>query len=539
MPLNRYRRGATDELNPWPGYVDALSTLLMVIIFVLLVFVLAQAFLSVALTGRDRALDRLNRQVAELTEMLSLERGRAGELQLSAASLNRDLQAANTARDQLGRDLATMRTEQTRAQAERDALRTDRDRLSARLADAELQAQSALARNEQLQSRVAETASRTDVAGQETAAVAGQLADTKRQLAQLQAARAAVQAELDRTVQADRATIDARLGDIARLTALRDQLQRQVDEAATRAAADAQARQALTAQRDAALASAAAVQAELDRTVRADRATIEARIADIAKLNDQLKALTALRDELEQQARDAAARAATSEQQRQAAAGQLADQQRLGKSARAQIALLTRQVSELRAQIEQVSAALDLSEKAGRDQGVQIANLSSRLNAALASKVEELQRYRSEFFGKLRDVLQNRQDVQIVGDRFVFQSEVLFPVGSADLSTSGQDQIRALAATLKQIAAEIPTGVNWVLRVDGHADRQPKRGGDVGNWELSSQRAINVVKLLVEEGIPANRLAATGFGEYQPLDPADTPAAYARNRRIELRLTDR
>ncbi len=472
MPLAR-RRGASDELNPWPGYVDALSTLLMVIIFVLLVFVLAQAFLSVALTGRDRALDRLNRQVAELTEMLSLERGRAGELQLSVATLNRTLQAANAQRDQLGRDLSVARDEQAKGQAERDALRADRDRLSARLADAELQAQSALARNAQLQGRISETAGRTDAAGQETAAVAGQLADTKRQLAKAQADRAAVQAELDRTVKVDRATVDARM-------------------------------------------------------------------ADIARLNDQVRALQALRDELQRQVADAAAKSATEEQKQQALAAQLADSEKLGESARAQIALLNQQVAQLRAQMEQVSAALDLSEKAGRDKDVQIAGLSTRLNTALASKVEELQRYRSEFFGRLREVLQNRQDIQVVGDRFVFQSEVLFPVGSADLTQSGQDQINKLAATLKQIMVEIPPDVNWILRVDGHADKQPLgKGAFSGNWELSSQRAINVVKLLVDDGIPPNRLAATGFGEFQPLDPADTPAAYAKNRRIELRLTDR
>ena len=472
MPLSR-RRGASDELNPWPGYVDALSTLLMVIIFVLLVFVLAQAFLSVALTGRDRALDRLNRQVAELTDMLSLERGRAGELQLSVASLNRDLQAANASRDQLTRDLAGVRDEQAKNQAERDALRAERDRLSARLADAELQAQSALARNEQLQARIAETATRTEAAGQETAAVAGQLAEARRQLAKVRADQAAVQAELDRTVKADKATIEARLG-------------------------------------------------------------------DIAKLNDQVRALAALRDELQQQVKEAAAKATTEEQQRQAVAAQLADEQKLGETARAQIALLNQQVTQLRAQMQQVAAALDVAEKAGRDKDVQIANLGARLNAALASKVEELQRYRSEFFGRLREVLQNRQDIQVVGDRFVFQSEVLFPVGSADMTPAGQDQIRALAATLKQIAAEIPKDLNWILRVDGHADKQPLgRGQFATNWELSAQRAINVVKLLVDEGVPANRLAATGFGEYQPLDTSDTPAAYARNRRIELRLTDR
>ncbi len=439
MPRNR-RRGASEELNPWPGYVDALSTLLMVIIFVLLVFVLAQAFLSAALTGRDRALDRLNRQVAELSDMLSLERSRTGELQLSAASLGRDLQASNAGREQSARDVAALRAEGTRTQAERDAMRAERDRLSARLADAELQAQSALARNAQLQARVTETASRTDAAGQETATVATQLADTRRQLAQSRA---------------------------------------------------------------------------------------------------ELARLTALRDELEQQVKDAAVRATTEEQRRQALAAQLTDQERISESGRAQIALLTQQMTALRDQVQKVSAALDLAEASGRDQNAQIANLSTRLNTALASKVEELQRYRSEFFGRLRDVLQNRQDVQVVGDRFVFQSEVLFPAGSAELSVSGQEQIRKLATTLKQIAAEIPPDVNWLLRVDGHADRQPRRSGDAGNWELSAQRAINVVKLLVDEGIPASRLAATGFGEYQPLDPADTATAYARNRRIELRLTDR
>ena len=464
MPRSR-RRGASEELNPWPGYVDALSTLLMVIIFVLLVFVLAQAFLSVALTGRDRALDRLNRQVAELSDMLSLERSRVGELQLSSASLGRDLQAANAARDQLTRDVAGLRADAAAAQADRDTLRSERDRLSARLADAVLQAQSALARNTQLQNRVAETAGRTDAAGEETAAVAGQLADIRRQLAQ--------------------------------------------------------------------------ARAELDSTVKADKATIDARVADVARLNAQLTTLTALRDELEKQVKDAAARATTDEQRRQALAAQLTEAGTLGDAARAQIALLNQQMAALREQMQQVSATLNIAEASGRDDKAQIANLSTRLNTALASKVEELQRYRSEFFGKLRDVLQNRQDVQVVGDRFVFQSEVLFPAGSAEMSGSGQEQITKLATTLKQIAAEIPDGVNWLLRVDGHADKQPRRSGDVGNWELSAQRAINVVKLLVDNGIPADRLAATGFGEYQPLDPADTAAAYARNRRIELRLTDR
>ncbi len=468
MPRSRRSR-ASDELNPWPGYVDALSTLLMVIIFVLLVFVLAQAFLSVALTGRDRALDRLNRQVAELTDMLSLERGRGTELQTSVAGLNRDLQAANTARDALTRDLGLLRDEGGRIAADRDALRAERDRLSARLADAELQSGSATARLQQLQTRLAETAGRTDTAGQEAAALAGQLAQARRDLAAMQAQMA-----------------------------------------------------------------------ELNRTVTADRATIQARVADLARLADQVKQLTALRDELEQQARAAAVRATTEQQRREAAAALLADEQKLGESARAQVAALTRQIEQLRAQMASVSAALGIAEAAGRDKDTQIAGLSTRLNVALASRVEELQRYRSEFFGRLREVLANRPGVQVVGDRFVFQSEVLFPAGAADMTAAGQDQIRALATTLKELSRDIPTDINWILRVDGHADKQPvSRGAFASNWELSAQRAINVVKLLVDEGVPAARLAATGFGEFQPLDGAETPASLARNRRIELRLTDR
>ncbi|MGI4944123.1 MAG: peptidoglycan -binding protein, partial [Janthinobacterium lividum] len=207
---------------------------------------------------------------------------------------------------------------------------------------------------------------------------------------------------------------------------------------------------------------------------------------------------------------------------------------------RAQIALLNQQLAQLRTQMQQVAAALDLAAAQGRDKDAQIAALGQRLNVALAARVEELQQYRSEFFGRLRQVLAGRPGVQVVGDRFVFQSEVLFPAGAADLSTAGQDEVRALAGTLKGIIPNIPTDVSWILRVDGHADRLPvTNSGFASNWELSSERAINVVKLLIAQGIPPQHLAATAFADFQPLDPSDTPEAFARNRRIELRLTDR
>ena len=474
MALRR-RGGSTDQFNPWPGYVDALSTLLMVIIFVLLVFVLAQAFLSVTLSGRDQALDRLNRQMAELSDMLSLEKGRSGELRTSIAQLSHDLQTVTVTRDSLSQQVAALRAEQDRVGADRDALQAERDRLSARLADTSLQTQAAQARNEQLQRQFDAVAGRADASAQDAVAVAAQLADARRQLA-------GVQANLQ-------------------------EMRRQA--------------------------------AAYDRTVQADKATIEARLSDLAGMAEQVRNLTALRDQLERQAQDAAVRATTEEQRRAAMAAQLADEQKFSASARAQMAAMTQQMEQLRGQLATVSHALALAETTGKDKDAQIENLSSRLNTAMAQKLEELQRYRSDFFGRLREVLANRPGVQVVGDRFVFQSEVLFPVGNAELTGPGQEQITQLATTLKEIAKEIPPEVNWVLRVDGHADRQPLNRGTFGNWELSAGRAITVVKLLIADGVPANRLAATGFADYQPLDPGDTTEAYAKNRRIEIRLTDR
>jgi chemotaxis protein MotB len=469
MALTVRRRG-DNGLSPWPGYVDALSTLLMVIIFVLLVFVLAQAFLSVALTGRDKQLDRVNRQLAEVSDMLSLERGRSTDLQQSIAQLNRDLAATSVARDTLSQQLAAMKSQAEQAAADRDTLRLERAQLSQQLADASLQLQSGAARAEQLQKDLTSATGRTDTATQETARVATQLADTRRLLAEMQ---------------------------------------KQV--------------------------------ADLDKTVKADKETITARLSDLAKLAEQNRALAALRDELEKQAQDSAARTMTEQQRRAAVEAQLSSEKLLGDSARAQIALLNRQVDELKAQLTSVAKALDVVQTQGKEKDTQIANLGQKLNVALASKVEELQRYRSEFFGKLREVLANRPGVQIVGDRFVFQSEVLFPVGSAEMTPAGQAGITALAVTIKDIAAEIPPDINWIMRIDGHTDRQPIRPGFpfASNWELSTARAITVVKLLIANGVPAEHLAATGFADNEPLDPADTPDAYAKNRRIELRLTDR
>jgi chemotaxis protein MotB len=202
---------------------------------------------------------------------------------------------------------------------------------------------------------------------------------------------------------------------------------------------------------------------------------------------------------------------------------------------------LDTQIASLKDELERVQAALSSSESSVTDKEVEISNLESRLNQALIRTVDELNQSRSEFFGRLRSVLGDRPGVRIVGDRFIFQSEVLFAIGSADLQEGGRQQLAAFAATLKEIAAQFPPDVDWVLRIDGHTDRQQMGPGArfVSNWELSTERALSVLYFLVQQGVPEERLAAAGFGEFQPIDPGDSPEAYARNRRIELRLDAR
>ncbi len=677
------RRRGRGSLDAWPGYVDALSTLLMVIIFVLLVFVLAQGFLSVALTSRDRALDRLNRQVAELAELLALERGQAEELRSGLARATGELAATAAARDDALRSLGMLREERDRLAGERDTARSEQERLAARLADLGVGARGTEERVATLERQLAEAVARAENVGGDAARTTRDLTESRRTLAQTEQQRAALEqqatqtaaqlaaarrdlealraeaAQLNRQVTADRATIEARLADLARLnqqvealSALREELQRQAQAALARAAAEERSRQ--SAEQAAARSASEAAEAQRQReaaqrgaataTERASAAEAESRNAQLraaAAEQAAARAATALaeaqrqreaaerlaaaataragvteaesrsaaqrattaeaaRSEAEMAMREAVARAAAAEQARQraediarqaamvqasaeraraeaerdaatriaaaerarseadalraqadaqrgeattragTAEAQASEQIRLADSARAQVALLTRQIQTLRAEIARLVTALELEEAAGRDRDAQITNLGQRLNAALAARVEELQRFRSDFFGRLRQVLGERPEVRIVGDRFVFQGEVLFAPASAELSEAGRQQVRDLARVLLEVTPQIPREIAWVVRVDGHADRTPIRSTRfASNWELAAARAIAVAQLLIAEGLPANRVAATSFGDTQPIDEGETPAAYARNRRIEVRLTDR
>ena len=220
---------------------------------------------------------------------------------------------------------------------------------------------------------------------------------------------------------------------------------------------------------------------------------------------------------------------------------QIDEEKQLSKRALSQVELLNQQISALRRQIASLEDALDASELQDRESQTKIADLGKRLNVALAQRVQELNRYRSDFFGRLREILGGRSDIRIVGDRFVFPSEVLFTSGAAELNEGGQAEMLKVAQALIQIGAEIPDDINWVLRVDGHTDNVPLSGGGRirDNWELSSSRATSVVRFFISQGIPAKRLVAAGFGEFQPLEDEDTDEARAKNRRIELKLTER
>jgi len=232
-------------------------------------------------------------------------------------------------------------------------------------------------------------------------------------------------------------------------------------------------------------------------------------------------------------ARDAAAAPAA------ATESALDTEKRLSREALAQVELLNQQIAALRRQIAALEQALDATESRDRESQTKIADLGKRLNLALAQRVQELQKYRSDFFGRLKEIIGNRPDIRVVGDRFVFQSEVLFPVGSDAFDDAGRAAIDRLAPAILALEKEIPPDVAWTLRIDGHTDSRPVTGRFPSNWELSAARAIAVVRRLVEDGVSPKHLVAAGLGEFQPLEEGTTEEVYARNRRIEIRLTDR
>ncbi|MCB2054309.1 MAG: OmpA family protein [Geminicoccaceae bacterium] len=427
-------RSRRDPVDIWPGFVDALSTLLMVFIFLLVVFILGQFFLSQLLEGRDEEVDQLERTVAGLTRELDLERETVGDLRDDMARLSDDLGAARTARDD--------------ARALLDEREAERDELDRRLA-------LLLSQQDTLQRELTE---RTESA-EETARRAEQL-------------RAALEAA--------------------------------------------------------------------ETTVAAERETVELQLAQLAALKTQTADLERLREDLRRQVAELTATLASRDETLQSLEGSLDAREQERLAALAQVQELSRQLQTVSRQLGELDRVVGDKQTQIERQAQQIERLGDRLNQALAEKVEELSRFRSDFFGRLRDVLGAREDMRIVGDRFVFQSEVLFASGEAEIGAEGRRQLAAVARTLKELTADLPDELPWVLQVDGHTDRRPIATTRYpSNWELSTARAVSVARFLIEQGIPAERVAARGLAEFQPLDEGEGEEAFRRNRRIEIKVTTR
>ncbi len=272
---------------------------------------------------------------------------------------------------------------------------------------------------------------------------------------------------------------------------------------------------------------------EKNKLLSKHESTIANQLEILETLKIDIATLTALRDRLKSELENEIAAHDSVKQK-------LLEESELNINNLAQMELLNRQLLELRQQLSDIANALEIAEKDVALKQTVIDDLGARLNTALVNKAQMLQRYRSEFFGRLRDALSDYPDIRIEGDRFVFPSELLFETGSDELGLTGQKQVKQLAKTLHEVAKIIPDDIDWVLRIDGHTDKRPINSGIFrSNWELSSARAISIVRAMIENGIPAKRMAATGFAEHHPVDTNETPEAYARNRRIELKLTSR
>ncbi|MES0824414.1 peptidoglycan -binding protein [Ruegeria sp. SCP11] len=552
MALSR-RTGQRFQGSVWPGFVDAMTGLLMVLTFVLTIFMVVQYVLRETISGQEDELTALSDEVAALAGALGLEERENSRLQARLGVLNSTLSQVET-------ELVQAQIQLTDFEAQVAALLLDQERARGEIAELANQREELLGEQEALNLALAQSRAEIDEQTEAARLAAAQREALEALVADLEQSDAAQTtriSELEDQLSAEEA---AKLAEAAAAENLRNRLQNADAElTAMTLALEAQRKEAeetLTL-----LAAAQAAKAELER-----------RFGDLnpEELKAQLEA--ALAGQTEAQAEASEQRTLAEERAALLALARdtLSDEQAISEKAQRETALLNQQMAALREQLGGLQALLDDYEERNAAADIRIQTLGQDLNAALAraaseerrrrlleeaervrleaeaeellAQAEDLERYRSEFFGRLRDVLGNEEGVRIEGDRFVFSSEVLFDTGSAVLSPDGQQEVAKVANILRGVAAEIPEGLNWVIRVDGHTDNVPLAGSGRyrDNWELSQGRALSVVRYMVEAlGIPPSRLAANGFGEFQPVNPADTPEARAQNRRIELKLTER
>lgn len=527
------------DANFWPGYVDALATLLMVIIFVLMVFIVAQFYLTHALSGRDQALEKLNRQISELSELLALEQQTNSDLRLNISQLTTDLQAASAEKDQFASQVTSLLAQRDALESKLAGYVTVQSQLRQRIADLESEKGdeeerllAAISERDALLAKLRAVQKDAALAITERDVVSAELQDAKQEIETSKETLKLRVAELEilrRDIETLRTVRSELEGQVALLVATKQSLE--ADKQSLEAdKADLSANLKLTEEERELLRQRQATLLETLGRVRDQSKALESRLAD------QTDKTLLVQKELDQ--RDLRLEELFS--QYELSQLDLTEEQKISAEAKAQVELLNQQLAAVRQQLANLEAALDAAESLAEAQNVEIVDLGKRLNAALATKVQELSRFRSEFFGRLREVLGKSKDIQIVGDRFVFQSEVLFASGSADIAPDGQKQLARVARTLMDFAKRFPPEINWIMAIEGHTDRVPIFNERFhNNWELSSGRAISVVEFLIEQGIPANRLAATGFGEFQPIDPGSDEIGDRRNRRIEIKLTQR
>ncbi|MDO6585982.1 peptidoglycan -binding protein [Salipiger sp. 1_MG-2023] len=560
MALSR-RTGARFQANIWPGFVDAMTGLLLVLMFVLTIFMVIQSMLSDTISGQESQLDTLSSDLADLSQALGLQQRRNREMTGRIGELETTLSDAQTRMsEQLG--LIAQLT------ATRDQQAAQLDEAQNRISGFEERVAALLAQQTQAQGEIASLAADRDRLGSERDALETALAaarsetDAAAEAARLAAARREALEALAEDLRAQNAGKEAQIGTLSGQV---DALQQALSEEEAQRLADAEAAAALRNRLENADTELTAMTLALEEQRK--------RAEDTLTL---LAAARSARDTLEDQLQTAQSQAQTSETLRErlseaekraallsVARDQLSQTEARASEAERQTELLNQQAAALRNQLGQLQALLDDARSRDDASQVQLQNLGQDLNAALArvaseerrrrqleeaerkrleEQAKDLEAYRSEFFGKLRGVLGNQEGIRIEGDRFVFSSEVLFDPGAAELSSAGTQEIAKIASILRGVMNDIPAGIDWILRVDGHTDNLPLSGTGryADNWELSQARALSVVRYLVDYlGFPPDRLAANGFGQYQPVDPADTVDARAQNRRIELKLTER
>ncbi len=580
MALSR-RTGQRFQGSVWPGFVDAMTGLLMVLTFVLTIFMVVQFVLRETISGQEDELTALSDEVAALASALGLEERENSRLQARLGALNTTLSQAEDDLTQAQSLIASLTSERDRQaialdqaqtritdfEAQVAALMADQERALGNIEALESQREQLLSQQEALNLALAQSRDEIDAQAEAARLAAARREALEALVADLEKSgedRAAQIADLEQRLSDEEA---AKLAEAAAADNLRKRLQNADTElTAMTLALEAQRKEAeetLTL-----LAAAQAAKAELERQFGE---------LNQEELEAQLQAALEARTEAETDAETQRSLANEREALLALARETIAAEKAISAKAQRQTALLNQQIAALRGQLGSLQGLLDDYKERNEAADIRIQTLGQDLNAALAraaseerkrrlleeaerkrleaeaeelagqneqlaAQAEDLQRYRSEFFGRLREVLGDQEGVRIEGDRFVFSSEVLFDTGSADLSPEGQLEVAKVANILSRISTEIPPEINWVIRVDGHTDNIPLAGfGSYrDNWELSQGRALSVVRYMVDGlNFPPNRLTANGFGEFQPINTADTPEARAQNRRIELKLTEK